>query len=96
MRKKGLKENEIVRHAGVLGLSALVSMNPYGIEKWTPDVLTILARHVSDPSPIKDTVKFLFSEFWRTHQDTWPLLKEKFTEDQLSVISSVSHTSYFA
>ena len=69
MSKTPLK-NDVVRHAGVLGLSALVSLTPYHVEDWTPNVLTHLASHISDPSPIKDTVKNTFAEFWRFYFST--------------------------
>ena len=55
------------------------------------------AQHVVDPIPIKQTVRNTFGEFWRTHQDTWPMLKEKFTEDQLSALTNLlASPSYFS
>ena len=32
------------RHAGVLGLAALVGAYPYDVPSWMPDILVILAQ----------------------------------------------------
>ena len=50
---------------------------------WVPDSLVLLGKHASEAAPINTTVKHTFSEFRRTHQDTW-------YEDVLSG----SHTEY--
>ncbi|KAJ1480245.1 hypothetical protein T484DRAFT_2814179 [Baffinella frigidus] len=44
------------RHAGVLGLAALVGAYPYDVPEWMPDVLVQLAGHVLDPSPINQVM----------------------------------------
>jgi hypothetical protein len=55
------------------------------------------AQHILDPIPIKQTVRTSFGEFWRTHQDTWPMLKDNFTEEQLSVLTDLlAAPSYFS
>lgn len=41
------------RHGGVLGMTALVGMHPYGIPSWLPELLVDLVMHINDPSPIK-------------------------------------------
>jgi len=80
----------------VLGFSALVAAYPYDLPVWMPDVLVRLAKYVTDPNPIKGTVRKAFGEFWRTHQDTWPMLKKKFTDDQLfSLTNLLASPSYF-
>ncbi|KAL7748215.1 Proteasome activator BLM10 [Sorochytrium milnesiophthora] len=85
------------RHAGVLALSALVAAFPYEVPKWMPEVLVKLADHISDPVPIQTTVKQTFSDFKRTHQDTWHLDSQRFTEDQLSLLMDVLVSpSYYA
>jgi len=85
------------RHAGVLGMAALIGAYPYDVPPWMPEVLVQLAQHVIDPIPIKQTVRNTFGEFWRTHQDTWPMLKEKFTEDQLSALTNLlASPTYFS
>lgn len=77
------------RHAGVLGLAALVGAYPYDVPEWMPEVLVRLATHVLDPMPIRQTVRKIFGEFWRTHQDSWPVLKCKFDEQQLSTLTNL-------
>lgn len=52
---------------------------------WLPDHVTLLARFVSEPSPLKSTVTKAVAEFRRTHADTWNVHKDSFTEDQLEV-----------
>ena len=42
----------IRRHAGVLGLSALVGSCPYTVPEWLPHILEELAGHLHDPQPI--------------------------------------------
>lgn len=85
------------RHAGVLGMGALIGAYPYDVPAWLPHVLVLMAQHVVDPIPIKQTVRNIFGEFWRTHQDAWPMLKEKFTEDQLSALTNLlASPSYFS
>lgn len=56
------------RHAGVLGMSALVLSQPYSVPGWMPSLLVELAAHAADPHPISETVRTSFAEFWRTHQ----------------------------
>jgi proteasome activator subunit 4 len=48
-----------------------------------PPILLALADTVSDPAYIGASVKKMFSEFRRTHQDTWHAESAKFTEDEL-------------
>jgi hypothetical protein len=52
----------VTRHAGVLGLAAIVSAHPYSIPPRLIDILIRLARHVSDPSPILATAKKCWRE----------------------------------
>ena len=40
------------RHAGVLGLSALVESCPYSVPSWLPGVLDEFSLHLQDPAPI--------------------------------------------
>jgi len=108
--KKKPKENEdvslfqanqckaiLVRHSGVLGLSAFVSSSPYDIPEHLPAILMTLADHLHDPQPIPATVKNVFQEFKRTHQDNWAEHKQKLTEDQLSTLTDLLVSpSYYA
>ena len=85
------------RHAGVLGLSAFVHSCPYDIPGHLPDILMILADHLHDPQPVPATVKNVFQEFKRTHQDNWAEHKQKLTEDQLTVLTDLLVSpSYYA
>jgi len=40
------------RHAGVLGLCAFVSANPYDVPEYVPELLMALSDHLQDPQPI--------------------------------------------
>lgn len=86
----------LARHAGVLGLCAYIIASPYSIGEHEPDVLVILSGHINDPQPINQTVKNTIKEFRRTHLDNWSEHKQKFTEDQLAVLTDllVSPTYY--
>jgi hypothetical protein len=87
----------IKRHAGVLGLSSLVQAFPYDIPSWLPEVLCTIALCINNPSPIHPTVKKTYADFKRTHQDTWHEDIQKFTEDQLSIITDLLISpSYYA
>ncbi|EYB92924.1 hypothetical protein Y032_0188g1139 [Ancylostoma ceylanicum] len=76
----------IVRHGGVLSLSAIVLASPYSVPPYLPDVLMRLCRFASEKQPIRDTVKRTLSEFKRTHQDSWREHESQFNEDQLCVL----------
>lgn len=82
-------QNIIRRHAGVLGLSACVAAHPYEVPSVIPDVLMDLGEHINDPQPISATVRATFSEFRRTHHDSWREHKEKFSDDQLALLTDL-------
>lgn len=91
-----VKAAMVKRHSGVLGMAAIVRVFPYGVPDWLPEILVRLAGHIADPSPVHETVKNAFSDFWKTHEDMWPLYKEKFTEEQLSSLTQLLVSpSYF-
>ena len=52
-------------------MGSLIMAFPYEVPVWLPDALVFLSRYISDPAPIKTTIKHTFAEFRRTHQDTW-------------------------
>jgi len=79
----------IRRHAGVLGLYALITANPYSIPDWMPSALVLVSDCINDPEPIKASVKKTVSEFWRTHQDNKQAIREAFTEDEYDVLSEL-------
>eukprot|EP00047_Mylnosiga_fluctuans_P011818 m.22942 g.22942 ORF g.22942 m.22942 type:complete len:1805 (-) comp3830_c0_seq1:81-5495(-) len=91
------KQRIVQRHAGVLGLAALLEAFPYTVPAWMPATLVAVGDHVSDPDPIRPTVKTAMSEFWRTHRDNWSDMRTLFTEDQLAVITDLLISpSYYA
>ncbi|CAF2134732.1 unnamed protein product [Rotaria magnacalcarata] len=95
--KKVISTNDIIkRHAGVLGLCAIVLSNPYDIPMYVPDVLMLLCEHPHDPHLIQKSIKQCLSDFRHTHHDSWHEHREKFTDDQLVILTDVliSHTYY--
>jgi proteasome activator subunit 4 len=84
-------------HGAVLALTASVLSVPYDMPSWLPAHVTLLARFISEPSPIRSTVTKAVAEFKRTHADTWSIHKDAFTEDELEVLRDTSSSSsYFA
>ncbi|CAA0832493.1 proteasome activating protein 200 [Striga hermonthica] len=84
-------------HGSILALAACVLSVPYDMPRWLPEHVTLLARFVSEPSPLKSTVTKAIAEFRRTHADTWNVHKDSFTEEQLEVLADTSSSSsYFA
>ncbi|KAG2611165.1 proteasome activator subunit 4-like isoform X2 [Panicum virgatum] len=84
-------------HGTVLALTASVLSVPYDMPSWLPAHVTLLARFISEPSPIRSTVTKAVAEFKRTHADTWSIQKDAFTEDELEVLRDTSSSSsYFA
>ncbi|KAG0021330.1 hypothetical protein BGZ82_011351 [Podila clonocystis] len=94
---EGYSEALVKRHGGVLGLSSLLEAFPYDVPKWMPEVMVYLAQFFSDPPPISTTVKKVFGDFKRTHQDTWHEDSQRFEPDQLEVLSDMLISpSYYA
>jgi len=79
----------IQRHSGVLILAGIVQAYPYTVPTFLPDVLMALCKHVTDPSPIKETVKKALGEFKRTHQDSWHEHRTGFSEEQLEILTNL-------
>merc|ERR1719481_597357 len=87
----------LARHSAILGLAAFVHASPYDIPSTLPPLLMVLSEHLHDPAPIPATVKKLFQEFKRTHQDNWEEHKSHFTEDELTVLTDLLVSpSYYA
>ncbi|RKP15424.1 hypothetical protein BJ684DRAFT_14332 [Piptocephalis cylindrospora] len=86
-RKRQLAIQE--RHSAILGLSCLIKAYPYEVPLWMPECLVLVAKGSNDPEPIQSTVRETFNSFKRTHQDTWVLDREQFTEDQLVLLSDL-------
>ncbi|KAL8129180.1 hypothetical protein V2J09_018335 [Rumex salicifolius] len=84
-------------HGAALALTSCVLSDPYDMPSWLPEHVTLLARFVAEPTPVKSTVTKAIAEFRRTHADTWNIQKDQFTEDQLEVLADTSSSSsYFA
>ncbi|CAM8952984.1 unnamed protein product [Rhodiola kirilowii] len=99
IKQRKLKSVQTVAsmHGAVLALAASVLSVPYDMPSWMPDHVTLLARFVGEPSPVKSTVTKAVAEFRRTHADTWNVQKDSFTEEQLEVLADTSSSSsYFA
>lgn len=79
----------IHRHAGVLGLCACIEAYPYEVPQFMPQLLVDISMHVNDLQPIQMTVKKTLSNFRRTHHDNWHDHKQKFTDDQLLVLTDL-------
>ncbi|KAF9164493.1 hypothetical protein DFQ26_001384 [Actinomortierella ambigua] len=94
---EGYTDAVVKRHAGVLGLAALLEAFPYEVPSWMPSVMVRLADFQADPPPISTTVKKAFADFRRTHQDTWHEDQKMFDYDQLEVLSNMLISpSYYA
>ncbi|XP_031493399.1 proteasome activator subunit 4 isoform X1 [Nymphaea colorata] len=97
LRNSGLDVPAAFMHGSVLALVASVLSVPYDMPSWLPDTVTLLARFIGEPSPIKSTVTKAVAEFRRTHADTWIIQKDSFTEEQLEIlVDTSSSSSYFA
>ncbi|KAG2196811.1 hypothetical protein INT47_002738 [Mucor saturninus] len=94
----GFAEAVLRKHAGVLGISCLINAFPYEVPEWMPVILCQLADCMSDPAAeIQATIRKTFSDFRRTHSDTWHEDMYKFDEDQLSLLSDMLISpSYYA
>ena len=63
-------------------MAACVLSAPYDVPGWMPAHLETLARWAEEPSPVKESVRWAFGEFKKTHQDTWAQTKAAFTSEQ--------------
>lgn len=96
-RRRNLKFSVGTIHGAVLALTASVLSVPYDMPSWLPSNVSLLARFIREPPPIRSTVTKAVAEFKRTHADTWSIQKDAFTEDELEVLRDTSSSSsYFA
>ncbi|KAG0312267.1 hypothetical protein BGZ99_009606 [Dissophora globulifera] len=94
---EGYSDALVKRHAGVLGLSSLLEAFPYDVPNWMPEVMVFLSNYFSDPPPVSTTVKKVFGDFKRTHQDTWHEDQKRFSQEELEVLSDMLISpSYYA
>lgn len=86
-----------LRHSTVIRSCAIVLAEPYSISLHLPALLSALSRFISDKNPIGPLVKTTFSEFRRTHMETWAQDRQFFTNDQLDAIGELLVApSYYA
>jgi proteasome activator subunit 4 len=96
-KQKSSTEDIVTKHSGVLGLCAFVNAFPYDVPDFVPDILMVLSDHLHDPQPIPMTIKKTLQDFKRTHQDNWQDHKQKFSDDQLAVLTDLLVSpSYYA
>jgi len=85
------------KHGGVLGLSACILAYPYQVPLWMPEILLRIGDYLHEAPQIVATVKKTLSDFRRTHHDNWHMHRQKFTGDQLSVLTDLLVSpSYYA
>jgi len=86
-----------LRHAGLLGLQACVLAFPYVVTLWMPEILLDMGKHLHGSPQVQDVVKKTLNEFRRTHHDSWHTHRQKFTDDQLTVLTDLLVSpSYYA
>jgi hypothetical protein len=101
-RFAGLRDTELraaldKRHAGALGLAAIVNSHPYTCPEYLCPVLGFLARKSTDPHPVGSMVVKVFANFKVSHKDEWEKQKLLFSEEDLDAVNAVGFTaSYFA
>merc|ERR1711902_127334 len=96
-KQKTTPEDIVSKHSGILGLCAFVNAFPYDVPDFIPDILMVLSDHLHDPQPIPMTIKKTLQDFKRTHQDNWQDHKQKFSDDQLAVLTDLLVSpSYYA
>ena len=85
------------RHSVISVLCSVILAFPFEVPTWLVECIMAVASSSSNPTPIKELVKKTFSEFKKTHQDTWEMDKQKFNSDELSIITDlVVSPSYYA
>jgi len=87
-QKQKERKRALARHGAVLGLSAVVMSAPYSVPEWMQPALVMLSRVTGDAA-VQQTVKRTFSDFWRTHSESWHQLKLKFSEDELESLNAL-------
>jgi len=86
----GFQAAILTLHSAILGVAALIEAHPYRVPYFFPELLTeVLSRHTHSPLPISTTVHKVARSFKKTHQDTWHEDSKKFTEEELSALSTL-------
>jgi len=92
---KKAKKATAARHGSVLGLCAVVATHPYDLPIWGVQSLSVLGGQLSYPEPIAGTVKKAFTEFWRTHRDTWAEIQAQHSPEDLEIVSGFSTSPHY-
>jgi proteasome activator subunit 4 len=101
-RHAGLRDQELraawdKRHAGALGLSAIVASFPYTMPEYLPPIVGFLARKAHDQHPVGPDLQQLFSAFKESHKDEWDRQKLMFAMEDLDAVNEVGfQATYFA
>lgn len=83
------------RYAGVLGLCAIIQSQPYDVPEFLVPLLVRLSGHLDDPPPICTVVREVFTDFRRTHQDTWQRERHKFTSEEWEAVNDMLISPYY-
>eukprot|EP01138_Halocafeteria_seosinensis_P011446 gb/GECG01011690.1/.p1 GENE.gb/GECG01011690.1/~~gb/GECG01011690.1/.p1 ORF type:complete len:2423 (+),score=249.59 gb/GECG01011690.1/:1-7269(+) len=86
------------RHAGILGLGAIIRSHPFDVPPFLPEILAIVVGRASDPEPVGTEAKAIVTSFKETHHSEWHNRHSvKFSSDQLDALSQIGEElSYFA
>ena len=91
------KDHISKRHSVISILCSVILAFPFEVPDWLVECIMAVASSSSNPTPIRELVKRTFSEFKKTHQDTWEIDKLQFTSDQLSTLTDlIVSPSYYA
>lgn len=88
-----------LRHSSLLQAKALILSAPYRLASWAPPLLYRLARlfAAERSTAAQATLRQIFSEFKRTHQDNWAMERMAFSPEQLEAVSELLISpSYYA
>jgi hypothetical protein len=97
LRDQQFRQAVLHKHSVLSVLSSVVMAFPHEIEHWMVPIVMAIAGSASNPSPIRELVKNTFSEFKKSHQDTWAIDKQLFSEEQLTIITDlIISPSYYA
>ena len=86
------------RHAGILGLGAIIKAHPLDVPDFLPDILAMVAGRSSDPEPVGTDAKAIITSFKETHHSEWHIRHSlTFSSEQLDALSQIGEElSYFA
>ncbi|RWS23352.1 proteasome activator complex subunit 4-like protein, partial [Leptotrombidium deliense] len=89
-KTKVTTDKELVqRHAGFVGLCAIVNAFPFDVPYFIPSILVYLSAHLNAAEPIRVTIEETLRDFRRTHSNNWGEHKLKFNTDQLQQLNNV-------